>query len=238
MLMSETIVESFGELHAAIQNYNPNTFIFRGMTAVDYALRPSIWRAKPFREGRTIEEEEPLMFEKFKQRAGPFLQYQPSDEWDWLALAQHHGLHTRLLDWTRNPLVAGYFAVEDDRHQDDSVIYAVKGIPKCKTEENHSPLEVDQVWRFVPRHVSPRLAAQAGLFSIHPSPSHTLPEGAKLSRIVIRSNGRRELKRNLFWYGIHEASLFPSLEGLCRHLNWSREDTGMGRSDETSAAGS
>ena len=80
---------------------------FRGQRQ-DWPLLPKIQRVDPWGKLETIEF---AMFQEFKQKGVPFLNTVPSDDWHWLALAQHHGLPTRLLDWTFNPLAALWFAI-------------------------------------------------------------------------------------------------------------------------------
>lgn len=52
------------------------------------------------------------MLKRFMQDARTFLVDAPANDWEWLFLAQHHNVPTRLLDWTENALVALYFACE------------------------------------------------------------------------------------------------------------------------------
>jgi hypothetical protein len=52
------------------------------------------------------------MLDHFKQRAVPYLKEKPANGFEWMFLAQHHRLPTRLLDWSTNALVALFFAAD------------------------------------------------------------------------------------------------------------------------------
>jgi hypothetical protein len=77
---------------------------FRGSTNSDYKLLPSLGRP-PFQ----LEHEHSLI-NTFKQNAVQFLDQRPQSQWEWLFLARHHAVPTRLLDWTESALIGLYFA--------------------------------------------------------------------------------------------------------------------------------
>ena len=78
---------------------------YRGMGDHSLKLETSMARTM-----NALPREQALM-NRFKQNALRFLQRIPQEEWEWLFLMRHHGLPSRLLDWTETPLIGLYFAV-------------------------------------------------------------------------------------------------------------------------------
>lgn len=120
--MKKIEIGTFTDFHEVIAAYDERTIIYREMRSVKYPLIPKIGRIVPPESIGSREANEKEILRMFRERALRFLDFMPSNDWDWLALGQQHGLPTRLLDWTDNPLVACYFAVQEPS-EDHSVIY-------------------------------------------------------------------------------------------------------------------
>jgi len=201
--------------------------LFRGQRR-DKPLLPKIAWA-----GDHIVAAEQKLFNEFKRRSRPFLEIKPDDPWDWLALAQHFGLTTRLLDWTDNLLAGLWFAVSERPQNLNPGVLWVFRVPLedvLPPDYEGSPFEGERTQVFRPRHITTRIAAQGGWFTVHksveaekrfvPLEKNKFYKGT-LEKLMVPAESFSELRKQLNRLGVNAAALFPDLGGLCKHLNWS-----------------
>jgi len=224
--MKTVIRRTFKELHEHFQTYDPQFAIYRGVSNIEYKLITTLGRVK-LKPNESFEDVERKALRTFKERAIPFITTMPANDWEWLALAQHHGLPTRLLDWTRNPLVALYFSVSNFNNNEQSAIYVLNKKQKTidiEKQKNSGAIESEPM-RYIPSHVTPRIIAQNGLFTFHSGKPDQPFEADELDKIIIPAERRKILKQELYRYGTHEASMFPGLDGLASHIKWMNESS-------------
>ncbi len=114
----EVRVETLGELvdRTTPTEYDPasgrlrSASVFRGSKCAHWPLLTSLDRLGGPDPAHTKAHLEAHILRNFIRYSRPHLAQQPANEWELLVTAQHHGLPTRLLDWTYSPLVAAHFA--------------------------------------------------------------------------------------------------------------------------------
>lgn len=212
--MRESTITCFEDLHHALEGHRRGAlWLYRGQAEADWPLVPSVGRDA----GLTCCERD--LFGAWRRGAVQFIDPPPPSEWDWLAIAQHHGLATRLLDWTTNPLVAAFFASCHQR-AGEAVLWAFAPRTAADTSGS-SAFDVDGVLLFRPSAHVARIARQGAAFTVHGPPSRPVADAdGNLHKLVIAPEYRPGLLAELSQYGYNHATLFPDLDGLSRFMNW------------------
>jgi hypothetical protein len=217
-------INSWLDLARLAEQLAREEWIFRGEPANGHALRPGAGRLTRELGGRRgtrfSNDDERAALERFKNDALPYLEFKPPQNHDleWLAIAQHHGMRTRLLDWTESLLIAAFFAVESAAPREPGIIYGVRGLPLAQATDDPFSLEEISVYR--PSHITPRVAPQWSVFTVHPNPTEDFRLSPQVTTWTIRGNNRWRIKCILDSCGINYASIYPDLTGLARHIYW------------------
>lgn len=212
-----------------------NCVLFRGQqeqTKNPRSLLPKIARNSS-READVVGKEKRI-FADFKKKAIPYIERNlPDNDWEWLTLAQHHGLPTRLLDWSRNPLAALWFAVKKPpkTYTSYGIVWVFKPDESDFVDfsKDKGPFQINKTKVYEPSHIARRITAQSACFTVHKyldNKSKFIPLNKnndykhKLARVTIPGSRFKELNEQLDRCGINDATLFADLDSLCKYLSW------------------
>ena len=211
-------------------NFQPKSLVFRGHKSKSYELIPGVGRKDA---NLTIEQEKSIFYE-FKRNYRRFYPLNLENDVDIMMLAQHYGLKTRLLDWSYNPFIALYMAVQqtsekigrnvqsrmrNEEHSLDGVVY-IKKISNNKIEKGNkkNPFSFKKNTLLVPENFEIRFVNQEGLFEIFPEPTKESLKNI-IHKIFIKEEYKENIKNKIEMMGITKLFVYPTLENLCSATN-------------------
>jgi hypothetical protein len=227
--MQEIIITSLPQYIESLGNINQGKrAIYRGQRR-NRPLLPKLARLRTY---LPLLQAEQAMLSDFKARSLPLLNVTPTNDFDWLALMQHYGLATRLLDWSVNPLAALWFTVRRtpvDEQPGVVWLFQPRSSDYLIPAELERAFNINQTRLFQPKVITPRIGSQWGWFTAHyfradqeqfvsleSDPTYS----PRLSKLLIPPDKFALIRFQLDRLGMNSAMLFPDLEGLCEHIEW------------------
>lgn len=223
--MSEPSISTVSQFVQYVEQNFPKDALFRGQAEATWELIPSVQRpgVLPTADPDTREKMEKEMLLRFQKEARPHMPKPPdgSQEWEWLAIAQHHGLPTRLLDWTENAAAALFFAVETPNGSKPSAVWCTDRPPPIP--DGHTPFQISDIHVYEPAHVAQRITVQRSCFTVHPKDYYPQtyyewPTTRRPVKLTIPASARVEIRNALRALGVCRSSLFPDLDGIATEI--------------------
>mgnify|MGYP003640352785 CR=1 FL=1 len=234
--MREIESVSIGSVEDFLQEMVPQlgfqrTPIYRGLASGKWSILPALFREEVAKtEFKSWTELEAMLLVRLKQRARGDLGYEPMSELEWMSVAQHYGLPTRLSTWTENALVALYFATEPGHDDEDGIVWRIlPGDANLVISQDYE--QVPQQPRiYVPQKTTPAMLNQRTAYLCHPLPDEDAApetfeeyyelgdERMHLSRLVVTAAEKGFIRRRLATMGIDARTLFPGMAGLCEQI--------------------
>jgi hypothetical protein len=220
-------LEKFGQSHKG--------WLFRGHRSIRWKLETSLERAAR-RCGVNQQEYERRIFEEFRRHAHTYLVRTPKDEdtLEWLALMQHHGAPTRLLDFTTSFWIALFFAFE--QAEKECAVVALNPDSLRKKGQKGKDFNVflreniangehtdDFLYQDVPFFTNDRLAIQKGRFVFSFNLDDTFDDLAiknqkEIKRLTIQSSLLPQIRERLNDFNCNSRVLYPGIDGYARYF--------------------
>lgn len=210
-------------------------YIYRGQRDAGWALRPTLYRTSLVRSYEELKMYAdyvlPQVHEKVEAWVGRAWDLsEPTGLAEFLAFIQHNGFPTPLLDWTKSPYVAAYFAFESldpfSVQSEYVSIYAFDQKLWCNAFTQHYDFGefTPHVSVLSPRIVgNHKLAVQQGCFTWSTVPdieqhirTNETDERKFLRKFTLHVNERVQVMRELTLMGISAIQLMPCVESVCK----------------------
>ncbi|MTC50883.1 FRG domain-containing protein [Providencia alcalifaciens] len=214
------------ELVSIVDGNSSLGYLYRGESDFEYKLKPSLARYsdRAAINGYDLLGNEKYSLQIFNSELPQYHKNHVNGKFELMAIAQHHGLPTRLLDWSLSPLVALYFAVNENKGTDASLYSFRTGSMRWATEDDISKSvdenEEEDVFVYQSKHLTPRLKNQQGVFTFHKRFEEEF-NNPNLQKYRIPVDCIDSIKWQLIQLGITDKVIYGDLDALCKTLAFS-----------------